>query len=166
MRYRMREKIWTVRDRYIIRDPADVELFVIEGKLLTIGKKLKFSSADGRELARVEQKLMAWRPTYFVHRAGAPSVRVRRMFRPIFKPRYVIEVPDQPPIEARGNVWSHEYELMRGSDRIGSVSKKDFSWTDSYGIDLDDDEDQVMLLCATVIIDLVCHEQSAAGAGS
>jgi uncharacterized protein YxjI len=157
MRYRMREKIWTIRDRYVIRDPADVELFHIEGKLLSIGKKMTFADTDGRELARIEQKVMSWRPTFFVHREGAPSVRVRRMYLPLFKPRYVIEVPGEEPIEVRGNVWAHEYELVRGTNCLGTVSKKVFSWADSYGIDLDDEEDQVLLLAACVVVDVVCH---------
>ena len=158
MRYKMREKIWSLRDRYAIRTPDDEERFVIEGKLLSIGKKLTFSSTDGDELARIEQKVMALRPTYFVQRSGQPTARVRRMLMPLFRSRYVLEVPGQKDVEAHGNVWAHEYELKRGSRSIGSVSKKLFSWSDSYGIELDDDEDQVLLLCATVIIDLVCHE--------
>lgn len=161
MRYRMREKIWTIRDRYIIRDTEDRELFIVEGKLLTLGKKLTFSSSSGQELARIEQKLFAFRPTYFVHREGKASVRVRRMFRPIFKPRYVIDVPGEPSIELRGNVWAHEYELTRHSKVLGSASKKVFSWADSYGIELNDEEDQVLLLCAMVIVDLIGHEQNA-----
>lgn len=159
MRYRIREKVWTIRDRYVIRDPDDVELFHVEGELMSFGKKLTLSTADGRELARIEQKVFAWRPTYFLRRSGRPEARIRRMYRPIFKPRFEIEAPGEPSIVASGNLWAHEFEFQRGSKRIGLVSKKVFSWADSYGVEIDDEEDQVLLLAAAVVIDLVIHEQ-------
>jgi len=37
------------------------------------------------------------------------------------------------------------------------VSKKWFSWTDTYGIDIDDDEDHVLLLASAVVVDQACH---------
>jgi len=165
MRYKLREKIWSIRDRYVIRDTADEELFVLEGKLLTLAKKLTFSSSDGRELARIEQKLLALRPTFFLLRDGLPTARIRRMLRPIFKPRFEVEVPGEETIVVTGNLWAHEFEFLRGSTRIGYASKKVFSWSDSYGIDLDDDEDQVLLLAATAIVDLVSHSGDGGAGG-
>ena len=47
-----------------------------------------------------------------------------------------IDVPREPQIIVSGNLWAHEFEFQRGSKRIGFVSKKVFSWADSYGIEL------------------------------
>ena len=38
--------------------------------------------------------------------------------------------------------------------------KKWFSWSDSYSIDIADGEDDVLMLCAAVVIDQVSHEGS------
>ena len=37
------------------------------------------------------------------------------------------------------------------------MSKKYFSWTDSYGVDIADGEDDVLILASTVVIDICCH---------
>ena len=41
---------------------------------------------------------------------------------------------------------------------MARVSKAYFSWSDTYGIDIDDDEDDVTILATAVVIDLVCHD--------
>lgn len=39
-----------------------------------------------------------------------------------------------------------------------SVSKKWFRLTDAYGVDMNPGPDDVLILCAAVVIDLCCHE--------
>jgi len=40
---------------------------------------------------------------------------------------------------------------------VATVSKQWFSWTDTYGVEVADGEDAVLLLASTVVIDMVCH---------
>jgi uncharacterized protein YxjI len=37
------------------------------------------------------------------------------------------------------------------------VSKKWFSWSDTYGVDITDGEDDVLILASTVVVDMACH---------
>ena len=39
------------------------------------------------------------------------------------------------------------------------VSSCWFSWTDTYGVDIAEGEDDLLILASTVVIDLACHEQ-------
>jgi len=41
---------------------------------------------------------------------------------------------------------------------VATVSKKWFSWTDTYGVEIADGEDDVLLLASIVVIDMACHE--------
>ena len=163
MRYRLKKKLWSTRLRYEILAPDETPLFEVVGKLLALRTTLTFSSAVGDEIARIQQRLLALRSTYVLHRDGEPEVRIRRMLRPLFKPRYEIEVPGAEPIVCLGNFWEQEFTFERGGRGIGTVSKKLFSWADSYGVDLEDDEDQVLLLAATIVVDLVAGESSGSG---
>ena len=166
MRYRLRQKIWAIRDRFVIRSAFDEEFFVVEGEFWTIGKKLTLSDMNGRVLVRIEQKILSIRPTFFIYRDGAPTVRIRRMLWPIFKPRYEVEVPGQKTIVAKGSFWMYEFKFRRGRTQIGTVSKKVFSWADSYCLDLREEEDQLLLLAATVVIDLINHASANSGSSS
>ena len=58
-----------------------------------------------------------------------------------------------------GSFWAHEYDFTRSGRTVATVSKKRWSWTDSYGIDIIDNEDDVSILCTVVVIDLVCHDK-------
>lgn len=46
------------------------------------------------------------------------------------------------------------------------MSKRWFSFSDTYGIDIDEGEDEVLILASAVVIDLVSHpDQDGAGGG-
>ena len=47
--------------------------------------------------------------------------------------------------------------LRRAGRTVATVSKRWFSWRDTYGIDIDDDEDQILLLACAVVVDEACH---------
>ncbi len=40
---------------------------------------------------------------------------------------------------------------------MASVSEKWFSWTDTYGIEVGEGEDAILILASAVVIDLACH---------
>lgn len=166
MQYRLREKVWSLRNRFFIRDVEGADLFRVEGKLVSFGRKLTVFDLAGDECARIEQKVFTWRPTYFLQRAGEATVRVRRMLLPIFKSRVLVDAPGMSEVEVRGNLWAHEYEFLRDGQTIGRASKKVFSWADDYLLEFDDAEDQLMLLCTTVIIDLIGHDGDGGGAAA
>ena len=40
---------------------------------------------------------------------------------------------------------------------VAEVSKRWFSWNDTYGVDVADGEDDVLILASSVVIDMICH---------
>ena len=52
----------------------------------------------------------------------------------------------------------HEYAFRRGDRVVATVSKRWFSWSDTYGIDIAEGEDDVLILASAVVIDQICHE--------
>jgi uncharacterized protein YxjI len=40
---------------------------------------------------------------------------------------------------------------------VAEVSKRWFSFSDTYGVDIADGEDDTLILASTVVIDMVCH---------
>jgi uncharacterized protein YxjI len=58
---------------------------------------------------------------------------------------------------AEGEFSHHEYTFLRGDARVASVSKEWFTFADSYGVDIDPGQDDVLILASTVVIDMACH---------
>ncbi|MDQ3815983.1 MAG: hypothetical protein M3347_18905, partial [Armatimonadota bacterium] len=61
-------------------------------------------------------------------------------------------------LEAAGDFWDHEYSFLRDGQTVARVSKAWFSWTDTYGIDIAEGEDDILILASAVVIDMCCHE--------
>ena len=46
----------------------------VDGKVWSIGEKLLFQDMQGNELARIQQRLLSWGPTYEIHYPGGTAV--------------------------------------------------------------------------------------------
>jgi uncharacterized protein YxjI len=40
---------------------------------------------------------------------------------------------------------------------VATISKRWFAFTDTYGVEIADDQDAVLILASTVVIDMACH---------
>jgi uncharacterized protein YxjI len=157
MRYVMRQKFFALGDDFQIRDAAGNEAFYVDGRALSFGDKLSFRDADGHELAFISQRLLAWGPTYEIWRNGTLAAVVKKKLFSFFHHRFTVDVPGPDDLEAEGDFTDHEYEFRRGGRVVAVVSKRWFSWTDTYGIDIDEGEDDVLVLASAVVVDLACH---------
>jgi uncharacterized protein YxjI len=68
-----------------------------------------------------------------------------------------VDVPGPDDLEAKGNFSDHDYRFTRHGATVAEVSKKWFSLRDTYGVDITEGEDDVLILTSTVVIDMVCH---------
>ena len=157
MRYIMKQKLLSFGDDFYIKDENERDAYFVDGRAFSIGDKLAFKDLNGRELAFIRQKLLAWGPTYEISRGGAVAAVVKKHVFALFHHRFTVDVPGPDDLEAEGDFLDHEYTFRRGDRVVATVSKKWFSWTDTYGIDIADDEDQVLILASAVVVDQACH---------
>jgi uncharacterized protein YxjI len=159
MRYVMRQKFLSWGDDFAIQDETGQDVFYVDGKALSLGNQLSFQDMEGNELAFIRQKLLAWGPTYEIYRHGELQAIVKKALFTLFQCRFSVDVPGPDDLEATGDLFDHEYSFTRGGSTVATVSKRWFSWTDSYGVDIADEEDDILILASTVVIDMACHEQ-------
>lgn len=159
MRYVMKQHWLSFADRFTIRDADGRDAYHVRGKVLSFGDKLTITDAGGREVALIDQKLLSWGPTYEVFRDGHLAAVVKKKLFTLFRARFTVDVPGPDDLEAAGDFLDHEYTFTREGREVASVSKRWFSWSDTYGIDVADGEDDALILAATVVIDLVSHDE-------
>jgi uncharacterized protein YxjI len=159
VRYVMKQKWLAFGDDFKIQDASGVERYFVDGRALSIGDKLSFQDMAGNELAFIRQRLLAWGPTYEILRGDRVLATVKKRLFTLFKCRFEVDVPGPRDIEAHGDFLDHEYVFERDGDAVATVSKRWFSWTDTYGIDVENGEDDVLILASAVVIDLVCHDR-------
>ncbi len=157
MRYVMKQKLFSMGDDFAIRNEAGADVFFVDGKAFSFGDKLSFQDMQGNELAFIKQKLFNFAATYEIHRGGTLAAVVKKPLFALLHHRFTVDVPGPDDLEATGSFTDHEYAFRRGDRTVAQVSKRWFSWTDTYGVDVLAGEDDVLILASTVVIDMACH---------
>ena len=157
MRYQMRQKLFCFGDDFTIQNAADEDVFFVDGKVFTIGQKLSFQDLHGKELAFIEQKLLSWGPTYEIRRDGQLAAVLKKHLFTLFRCAFTVDLPGPDDIEAQGGFTDMEYTFTRGAGQVAEVSKRWFNFADTYGVDIADGEDDVLILASALVIAMVCH---------
>jgi len=163
MPYVMKQKLWSLGADFTIKDAAGQDRFCVDGRALSLGDKLSFQDMAGHELAFIRQKLLAWGPTYELERNGQLVAVVKQKLWTLFRNRFTVDVdadgPSPTDLEVEGDFWAHEYTFTRAGQVVATVSKRYFSWTDTYGVDIAPGEDDILILACTVIVDMATQKK-------
>jgi len=157
-RYVLKQDWFSIGGDYTIRDEAQRDAFIVDGHAFSFGNKLSFQDPQGRELAFIAQKLLSWGPTYEITMDDRVLAVVKKTLFTFFRCEFTVDVPGPDDLVAEGDFWEHEYAFARHGRTVATVSKRWFSWTDTYGIDVAPGEDDVLILASAVVIDLCCHQ--------
>lgn len=159
MRYVLRQKLLAWGDDFTIRDADNRDCYVVDGKVLALGDKAAIRDLQGREVGRIEQRLLSLGTKYDIYRDGRPMATVKKKRFTLFRDVFDIEDAAAGDLDAEGDFFDREYRFTRDGRTIATVSKHYFSFTDSYGLDIADGEDDVLILACAVVIDMCCHDE-------
>ena len=160
MRYVMRQKLLSLADNFTIKNEREQDVFLVKGKVFSFGDKLSFQDLAGNELVFIDQRLLNWSPTYELWKGGELLAVVKRELFSFIHHRFTVDVPGPNDLEAEGDFLDHEYTISHGGSVVATVSKRWFSWADTYGIEIADGEDDVLVLATAVVVDMVCHDHN------
>lgn len=158
MQYELKQELWSFADDFIIKDGHGNECYRVDGRVFSFGDKLSFCDMAGNEVAYISQRVFSWGATYEIHRPGHAITLVSKEHFTFFYCKFEIDGPGRQDYEASGDFMDHEYAIQGTSGLAATVSKRWFSWGDTYGIEISDDEDLVLMLATAVVVDLVCHD--------
>jgi uncharacterized protein YxjI len=152
--YLIRERFFRLGEDSDITDEQGRPVFHVDGKVLSLRNRLIIRDPEGREVAQVQRKLAALRPTYKVTIGGEEAAEIRkRMFTP-FGDRFTIDVPGPDDLEMAGDLFDHEFTIRRGEQVVATVSKRWFSMRDTYAVDVAAGQDDLLLLASVLALDL------------
>jgi uncharacterized protein YxjI len=157
MRYVLKQKLLSWGDDFVIKDEAGRDVYFVDGKAFSIGDQLSFQDMEGHELAFIKQKILSWGKTYEIVRDGQVAAVVKKAMFTLIHHRFTVDVPGPDDLEAQGSFTDHEYTFRRGERTVATVSKKWFSWSDTYGVEIAEGEDPVLILASAVVVDQACH---------
>ncbi|MDW7731001.1 MAG: LURP-one-related family protein [Methanolobus sp.] len=157
-RYKMRQRLLTIGDRFFIEDEHGDRVFRIESKVIRVRKTLKFQDMDGNDIYTIQEKMARIRDTMEIEKDGHAVAKIHNAMITPLRDRWSISITDGEDLTARGNILNHEYKIFRGDQVVGSVSKRWFRVRDTYGVDVQKGEDAALILAITAVIDSMAHE--------
>ena len=157
-RYFLKQRMMTLGNQFIIRDKWKEPIFQVKGKPFTIGERLKLMDMDGRELFYIKEKVFSFSHQYRIFRGKELYAKMWKRLA-LFKRKFIIDVPGSDKYIVEGNLLNYRYNIYHGGDRVAVISRKFPAWTDHYKIEIVPGEDDLLILAAVVVIDMVSQEE-------
>jgi uncharacterized protein YxjI len=157
-RYQMRQKMISIGDDFWIENEQGQKAFKVDGKALRVRQTLIFEDAHGSELCKIQERMLRVKDSMEVEDSHGNQVAMvkKALISPI-RDRFTVKIKNGPDLEVKGNILDHEYTIGEGRDKIAEVSKKWFRIRDTYGVEIEPGQDDIVILAVTVCIDQMAH---------
>jgi uncharacterized protein YxjI len=157
-RYRMREKLVSIGDDFWIENEAGQKVFKVDGKALRIRDTLKFEDTHGNEVAKIQERKLRVKDSMKVEGPnGEELAMVKKALISPIRDRFTVKISNGPDLEVKGNILDHEYKIGEGRDTVAQVSRKWFRVRDTYGVEVEPGQNDIVILAVTVCIDQMAH---------
>jgi uncharacterized protein YxjI len=154
----MRQKLVAFGDDFYIEDEQGQKRFKVDGKVLRVRDTLVFKDMQGNKLCQIQERMLRVKDTMEIEGPdGKTLATVKKALITPLRDRWTVKIKGGPDLDVQGNILDHEYRIGEGRQKVGEVSKKWFRLRDTYGVEVAEGQDDVIILAATVAIDIMAH---------
>jgi uncharacterized protein YxjI len=154
----MRQRLLSIGEDFTIQDERGNAAFEVDGKVLTLRETFELKDRSGRIVATIRGRILSLRDTMDILRDDEVAATiVKALFAP-FRDRFRVDVAGGSSLSIDGSLLDHEYTLRRDDVVVATVSKRWFTITDTYGIEVAPGEDDALILAIAVALDEMAHD--------
>jgi len=157
MRYQIKNGWFNIGEDFNIRDANGRECFQVRGAFFT-SKMLMMDIFNGFELASIHPQFSIGMPHYKIHRNGVHYATVKQKFH-MMSYEFEVDMVDGSEMRVKGDWSGYNFQFTRNGKVTASVGRQFFSSQDVFGIEILPGEDNIMILCAVIIIDKCVNGQ-------
>lgn len=158
-RYKIRQKLLSIGDDFWIENQDGKRAFKVDGKALRLRKTLVFEDVNGNKLAQIQERWLPIKETMSIDDAnGNQMATVKKALIAPLRDRWSVNVRGGPDLDVQGDILDHEYSIKQGWNKIAEVSKKWISLTDTYMVEIDEGQNDILILAIAVAIDMMAHD--------
>ncbi|WP_050607837.1 LURP-one-related/scramblase family protein [Clostridium niameyense] len=155
MKFIIKQKLFSIRDKYIVENEEGQKLYKVEGSLMSLGKKFRMYDTYDREVVYIKEKIIKIVPKYYININGNDVAIVKKQvsfIKPVFLVESVIG-----NYEVKGDIFHYNFYIQKQGKKIAIVKKRLLSIKDCYEVNIKDGESQILILAIVIIIDEVIH---------
>jgi uncharacterized protein YxjI len=158
IRYKMREKLVSFGNDFWIETESGQRAFKVDGKMLRVRDTLFFEDLAGRELCKIQARLLTVRDTMAIEGPSNETLAtVKKALITPLRDRWTVKVGNGPDLLVQGNILDHQYTIGEGGSKVAEVSKRWFRLADTYGVQIEPGQNDIVILAVTVAIDMMAH---------
>jgi uncharacterized protein YxjI len=158
-RYKMRQKLVALGDDFYIEDEQGRRVFKVDGKVMRIRDTLAFEDMNGQVLCRIKEKLVHIKDTMTIEGPEGETVAtVKKDLINVLRDHFDVKIKDAPDLDVTGNIIDHDYRIKQGRHEVARVDKKFFRMRDTYGVEIQPSQNDVLILAVTVALDMMAHK--------
>jgi uncharacterized protein YxjI len=127
--------------------------------VLRIRKTLVFEDLNGKPLCTIKERLLTIRDTVTIDAPDGEQMAVikKALIAPL-RDRWTVKVRNGPDLSVQGNIFDYEYSIKQGWNKVAEISKKWFRLTDTYGVEIDQGQNDILVLAIAIAIDMMAHD--------
>ena len=153
----IKQRIFTITDRYFVYDQHQQPTYEVNGKFFTIGDELTLTNLKGEELFRIKQRVMSLFGAYDVYKQNKLCATIKRRAT-LFRQKLDIE-SDDGNFEIEGDFWDYNFSILKDGHTIGTIEKEWLTLRDCYKLTVNDSELETLFISMVIAIDNCLHNE-------
>lgn len=155
-RYQMREKLVSIGQDSYIEDANGQKMFHVDGKVMRVRDTLFFKDMQGNTLAKIQERKLRIKDTMEIEGPdGEHLATIKKALITPLRERWAVKIGDGPDLTVQGNIVDHEYTISAGRQKVAEVSRRWFRVRDTYGVEIEPEQNDIVILAITVAIDMM-----------
>lgn len=160
-RYKIRQKLISIGDDFWIENAKGQKVLKVDGKALRLRKTLVFEDAKGKKLAQIKERILAIKDTMVIEDTSGRDIAIvkKALISPL-RDKWNVNVKGGEDLVVQGNILDLEYDIRQGRRKVAEVSKKWFTIADTYGVEVAEGQNDILVLAVAVSIDMMAHAEA------
>jgi uncharacterized protein YxjI len=163
MKYHIRQRGWTLREEFIVKDQAGKPAFKIKSKLFHIGDSLVIRDlATHAKVARIKQRVfLHLRPHYAIYRNGTRWAKLHEKFFHVGGERFKVQLKNGSIYHIEGDLGNWDFTITtQAGDLVASVGERVSLLRDYYGVDIAQGVDEVFIIALAITLEKIREHEA------
>lgn len=158
MKYLIKQKVFSFSDTYTIYNEKEQPAFLAKFKILSLSNKFYLSTVQGEIIYETDKKIFSFLPEFYIKKYNQLYGTLKKELT-FFKPKFNL-VSEYGNYNLEGDFFHYNFNFYKNGNIIADINKKFFSFRDSYGVDISEEEDHAFILTNVIILDFLFHNST------
>jgi uncharacterized protein YxjI len=149
MRLLIKQRVFSWTDTYDVYDEYENSKYFVKSEFFSLGHRIHVYDRNSNEIGVIKQKLLSIMPVFEIEIGGRVIGTIQKKFT-LFRPKYEVDFNGW---RVEGNFLGWDYDVISGCSMIMHINKEPLHWGDTYVINYEHSEDEVMGLLLVIAID-------------